>query len=193
MDIWHRRWEVLAALPAGLAIVAGVLAAALSRPSQAPETAFSWDPNGQAPDFELAAADGRVVSLAEFRGKKHVLLYFNTGLGAPPCWQQIVDLEQDGRLEALGVQLISIMVDPPEDLAPRVRHYGLNTAVVSDRARKVCESYRVNCAGMEGKPGHSFQLIGKDGEFKWFRDYGSLMYVEVDQLYQELAQRLREG
>jgi peroxiredoxin len=32
-----------------------------------------------APDFELADSDGRKVRLADFRGKRHVVLVFNRG------------------------------------------------------------------------------------------------------------------
>lgn len=33
----------------------------------------------EAPDFELEDPTGRCVSLASFRGKKHVVLVFNRG------------------------------------------------------------------------------------------------------------------
>jgi|GEM_PF-2942796 len=42
-----------------------------------------------------------------------------------------------------------------------------------------------------GEPGHVFVLVGKDGLVKWIRDYGAeTMYVEVDELYQEVSRRL---
>lgn len=34
-----------------------------------------------APDFELCDAQGRVVRLSDFRGKRHILLIFNRGFG----------------------------------------------------------------------------------------------------------------
>jgi hypothetical protein len=43
-----------------------------------------------------------------------------------------------------------------------------------------------------GEPGHTFVLVGIDGEIAWIRDYGApqngeLMYVPVDQLVQEIG------
>ena len=100
-----------------------------------------------------------------------------------------MDLERDGRLKELDVELVSIMVDPLPDLAGEVKKYGITGPVLSDGDRKVCASYKVNCQSMGGKPGHTFLLVGKDGVSKWFRDYGALMYVQVDALYDEFAKR----
>ncbi len=100
-----------------------------------------------------------------------------------------MDLERDGRLKELDVELISVMVDPLPSLTAEVKKYGISSPVVSDSDRKVCASYRVNCQSMGGKPGHTFVLVGKDGMFKWFRDYGALMYVQVDALHDEFARR----
>ena len=82
------------------------------------------------------------------------------------------------------------MVDPLPDLEAEVRKYGTSAPVASDRDKKVCGSYRVNCSHMGGKPGHTFVLVGTDGNYKWFRDYGSLMYVQPEEIYREVAGRL---
>ena len=34
-----------------------------------------------APDFTAADTEGRTIRLADFKGKKHVVLVFNRGLG----------------------------------------------------------------------------------------------------------------
>lgn len=90
----------------------------------------------------------------------------------------------------MNVQLVSVMVDPPSALAPEVEPFNITTPVVTDTSSSVCSAYRINCQHMGGKPGHAFVLVGKDGTIKWTRDYGSLMYVEVDDIYQEVAQKL---
>lgn len=101
-----------------------------------------------------------------------------------------MDLEKDGRLKGKKVQLLSVMVDPPSALAPEVGKYEIKTPVLTDTTRSTCSSYRINCQAMGGKPGHAFVLIGKDGNIKWTKDYGSLMYVDVDTIYQEVAKRV---
>lgn len=100
-----------------------------------------------------------------------------------------MDLERDGRLKELEVEFISIMVDPLPNLTAEVKKYGIRSPILSDGERKVCASYKVNCQSMGGKPGHTFVLVGKDGIFRWFRDYGAQMYVQVDALHDELAKR----
>lgn len=101
-----------------------------------------------------------------------------------------MNLQNDRRFQELGVELVSVMVDPLPELEAEVQKYGITSPVASDGNRKVCGDYRVNCTAHMGKPGHTFVLVGKDGIFKWFRDYGGQMYVEVDEVYGEVAQRL---
>lgn len=75
-------------IPAILAVVAlvavavgGTYLAFASRLSPLPTSGFAGGNDTPAPDFTLAAVDGRALSLAEYRDRKNVLLYFNMGVG----------------------------------------------------------------------------------------------------------------
>jgi len=148
-----------------------------------------------APDFSLPAVGGGTVSLSDFKGKEYVLLFFNEGIGCGGCWKQIPDLEQDPEFSALGVQLVSIMVDPLDQLAAEAAKWGITTPVLSDGDRSVSRAYDALTASMHPgiRPGHTFVLIDKEGSILWRRDWKGhmeAMYFEVKEIYTEVAKRL---
>jgi len=112
--------------------------------------------------------------------------------------QQVVDLEGSSEFNELDIVLFSISTDPPPQLAQAVQEYGVDSHHLSDEGGEVTERYGASQWAMpSGEPGHTFVLVGIDGEIKWIRDYGApqnggLMYVPVDQLVQEISQALGE-
>lgn len=110
--------------------------------------------------------------------------------------QQIVDLQNDATFQSLGVALVNVGIDPLSNLTAAAQEWGITTPLLSDADSQVSEAYGVlQWAMSNGEPGHTFILVGQNGEVKWIRDYGSaenggLMYVPVDELNQEITQRL---
>ncbi|MFN3742766.1 MAG: SCO family protein [Anaerolineales bacterium] len=101
---------------------------------QSPETA---------PDFTLQAADGRMVSLRDFRGK-YVLLYFGYTFCPDVCPASLGNLAV--ALRRLGekanqVQVIMISVDPerdtPEKMAEYVSHFHPSFIGLSGDAQEI--------------------------------------------------------
>jgi cytochrome oxidase Cu insertion factor (SCO1/SenC/PrrC family) len=60
-----------------LAVLAMLLLAGCDQGDKADESAAG----GEAPDFTLPAANGGEVSLADYKGKQPVLLYFHMAVG----------------------------------------------------------------------------------------------------------------
>lgn len=149
-----------------------------------------------APPFTLPTVTGEEVASADHRGQHALLLYFNEGMGCGSCWDQIVDLEAEwGRFEPFAVRLVSIMVDPLDELAAEARSRGITTIVAADEDKRVSNAYDAMEASMHPgiKPGHSFVLVNKEGQMVWRWDWpghGTPMYMDVDELYGEIAGRL---
>src|SRR4030067_34980 len=79
-----------------------------------------------APPFTLPTVAEGQVSLSDHVGRHNTLLYFSEGIGCAPCFDQIVDLEADwGRFAALNVELVSVMIDPMEELKAEIDSRGI--------------------------------------------------------------------
>ena len=72
-------------------------------------------PGDPAPDFELPDQNGKVVKLADFKGRK-LLLYFYPKADTPGCTRQACSV-RDAReeLAALGLAVVGISPDPPAE------------------------------------------------------------------------------
>ncbi|MFF0131728.1 peroxiredoxin family protein [Streptomyces mirabilis] len=146
-----------------------------------------------APAFTLAASTGKQVSLNDYRGK-NVLLYFQEGLTCQPCWDQMTVLEKSAaKVKTAGIDdIVSITSDPADLITRKTKDMGLTTPVLSDPGLKVSQQYGANQYGMMGtsRDGHSFLLVGPDGNIRWRADYGGApdytMYVPVDKLLADL-------
>ena len=148
---------------------------------------------GPAPGFELPAAAGGTVALDDYAGQD-VLLYFQEGLMCQPCWNQLTDIEaQWSEFEALGIDgVVSITGDPLDALAQKVELEGIDAPVLSDQGLEASQTYDAQAYGMMGGStnGHTFVLVGPDGEIRWRADYGGApdytMYLPVDDLLTDL-------
>jgi peroxiredoxin len=104
--------------------------------------------------------------------------------------QQIVDLQNSAKFQALNVQVISIARDSVAEMAPEAQTLGISSVpVLSDPDLAVSAEYDVlQWAIDNGEPSHTFVLVDGDGQIVWVKDYGApdnpdrTMYVEVDEL-----------
>lgn len=118
-----------------------------------------------------------------------------------PCWDQITDMEaQWGKFEELGIdRAVSITNDPLNALEQKVESEGISTPVLSDLDLAVSKTYDANSYGMMGgsRNGHTFIVVGPEGEIKWRADYGGppdyTMYVPVENLLADMRQGLGKG
>ena len=110
-----------------------------------------------------------------------------------------MDLEENwGQFQDLDIELLSIMVDPPEQLAAEARRYGLTSTVATDEDLSVSTTYDVLGASMHpgSRPGHTFALVNKAGQIIWRRDWGAsdtgMMYTDVDELFGLVSEWLQK-
>jgi peroxiredoxin len=109
--------------------------------------------------------------------------------------KQVVDLEGSPEFQKLGVELLSIATDETRELSLAAQEWRTQTPLLSDLGAKVSQRYVLSQWFHGKEPGHVFVLVAKDGKVRWIRDYGAAenggrMYVPVDELVQEVAQRL---
>ena len=98
-------------------------------------------PGDPAPDFTLPDADGKPVSLSDFRGRS-VVLYCYPAAGTPGCTKQACDFRDDlAALEATGFAVVGISPDKPAKLAKFRDAEGLTFPLLSDENRAVLTAY----------------------------------------------------
>ena len=98
-------------------------------------------PGDTAPDFTLPDADGKDVSLSDFRGRR-VVVYFYPAAMTPGCTTQACDFRDSlSSLAASGVDVVGISPDKPEKLAKFRERDSLTFPLLSDPSRSALEAY----------------------------------------------------
>ncbi|HEY2205994.1 MAG TPA: thioredoxin-dependent thiol peroxidase [Pseudonocardia sp.] len=99
------------------------------------------EPGDAAPAFSLPDADGRTVSLADYRGRR-VIVYAYPAASTPGCTKQACDFRDSlAELNDAGLDVIGISPDKPAKLAKFRDAEGLTFPLVSDTDRAVLTEY----------------------------------------------------
>ncbi len=98
-------------------------------------------PGDAAPDFTLPDADGKPVSLADFRGRR-VVVYFYPAAGTPGCTKQACDFRDNlAELNGAGLDVLGISPDKPAKLAKFRDKEGLTFPLLSDADKDVLNAW----------------------------------------------------
>ena len=99
--------------------------------------------NGQfVPDVQAVTIEGKQVSLKSVLNNKKTVLFFYRGGWCPFCNTQMGQLKQiEGKLQALGFQLIGISTDKPSDLKKSVKKHQFSYALLSDFNSVISQSF----------------------------------------------------
>jgi peroxiredoxin len=122
----------------------------------------------KAPDFTLRNQDGGKVSLADYRGRK-VMLVFYPGDFSPVCGDQLsIYQEVKPEIEAKGVELVGISVDGFFAHKAFQEKLGIDTTLLSDFEPKgeVSRAYGSFLDG-SGMSNRTLVLIDADGQVEW--------------------------
>jgi peroxiredoxin Q/BCP len=94
-----------------------------------------------APDFTLPDADGKPVSLADYRGRR-VVVYFYPAASTPGCTKQACDFRDSlAELNGAGLDVIGISPDKPAKLAKFRDKEGLTFPLLSDADKDVLNAW----------------------------------------------------
>ena len=97
-----------------------------------------------APEFTLPDADMQMVSLAEFRDRSHVVLYFYPKDDAPGCTREAIDFsDRDTEFDELRTAVLGVSRDDCLSHGAFRDKHGLSVRLLSDADSEVCEKYGV--------------------------------------------------
>ena len=98
----------------------------------------------RAPDFTLPAADGKSVSLADFRGKKVVVLFFYPKDETPGCTREACEFRDSfDRFGDVGAEVIGVSDDDAESHKKFATKHKLPMTLLSDVGGRVRETFGV--------------------------------------------------
>ncbi len=98
----------------------------------------------RAPDFEGTLAGGKQLRLRDFRGRRHVILYFFPKDFTPGCTKEACSF-RDRRAEvaALDGEIVGVSLDTAEKHASFAEKYQLPYPLVSDRSGAIAGAFGV--------------------------------------------------
>ena len=126
------------------------------------------EPGSPAPDFKLPDQDGKKVSLADFRGRTVVLVFYPSDF-SPVCTDQLsVYQEVLPQLEEAGATLLGISVDGAFCHKAFQQHQNLTIPLLADFHPKgeVAKAYGVWSEDY-GVSGRALVMVGPEGTVEW--------------------------
>ena len=120
--------------------------------------------NDEAPDFNGVLADGRQLRLRDYRGRRHVVLYFFPKDFTPGCTKEACSFrDRRPELAQLDAEVIGVSLDTPEKHGKFAEAYSLPYPLVSDRDASISSAYGVQRLGGWLPTKRVTFVIGKDG------------------------------
>jgi peroxiredoxin len=140
-----------------------------------------------APDFTLSDQDGGHVSLADFRGRTVVLVFYPSDF-SPVCTDQLSVYQGVlGEFESRDVQLLGISVDGAFCHKAFQRHLSLTIPLLADFHPKgeVAQAYGVWSEDY-GVAARALVMVGPDGTVEWSHQSPPLEYPPAELIFQKL-------
>jgi peroxiredoxin Q/BCP len=117
-----------------------------------------------APAFAAPDQDGKTVALADFAGKKIVLLYFYPKDFTGGCTKEACGFrDRMGELQTNNVAVLGVSFDSADSHKKFIEKYNLNFTLLADTDGKIAAAYDVKMPVMNMAKRVSF-LIGTDGK-----------------------------
>lgn len=130
--------------------------------------------NKPAPFFSLPDENGNTISLAEFKDKRDVMVFFIRGDFCPFC-QMMLKTFQNEREKFIQKNVVMLSVSPgPVDVNQEmVKKFGLDYKLLCDNTQKVMQQYYCHDASdtrayPEGMPVPGTFLIDKGGILRFY-------------------------
>ncbi len=96
-----------------------------------------------APDFSAPDQDGKVISLADFKGKKLVLFFYPKD-NTPGCTQEVCNLRDNYEsFKKNGYELLGVSVDSQRKHQNFIKKHDLPFPLLADTEHTVVNAYQV--------------------------------------------------
>jgi peroxiredoxin len=137
-----------------------------------PQKAINVNPvevGSEAPDAAIHTAEGKRAQLSGVIDGQPAVLIFYRGGWCPYCTRQLEGLiDVTGDLEQLGVQIIALSPDNPDNTAAAARESNLPYTLLSDAEANAAKAYgvafKVDSAGYERLMGFGIDLEAASGQ-----------------------------
>ncbi len=127
----------------------------------------------KAPAFEGKDQDGKTWKLADFNGKKAVLLYFYPKDNTPGCTKEACGFRDNiGDLKKEGVEVVGVSYDSSDSHQKFIEKFNLNFTLLADTDGKITALYGAKMSEKPMARRISF-LIDKDGRIVHITDVPS--------------------
>ena len=121
----------------------------------------------KAPDFDVTSSWGKRLRLADFAGKKNLVLYFYPGDFTPVCTKETCGFNAlFDELAAEDTEVVGVSVDSDDSHRKFSEKYGLKFDLVSDGDKELAKKYEATSflRDILGKTGRVTYVIDKKGE-----------------------------
>jgi peroxiredoxin Q/BCP len=96
----------------------------------------------KAPDFDVTSSKGERLRLADFLGKKNVVLYFYPADFTPGCTKETCGFRDSyEELAGADAEVIGVSIDSDESHQKFAAKYNVPFSLVSDPSRNLAQSY----------------------------------------------------
>ena len=143
-----------------------------------------------APDFSLKDQSMQEVKLADFRGKKNVVIIFYPLDWSPTCTNEHACFVNDmKRFESLDAQVLGLSVDSAWSHKAYADKMGIRYPLLADFHPRgaVAEKFGVYLAD-KGIAGRAIAIINKAGNVAWFKQYDIPTVPDISEAARALAQ-----
>ena len=154
---------------------------------------FRWHPS-EAEPWSLPDKDGNIHSLADYRGKPVVVIFY-LGFGCLHCVEQLKAFAPKAEeFEKQGLSLVAISTESTQALEIALKNYNKEHKyafpLVADPEYKVFKAYRA-FDDFENQPLHGTYLIDAEGRVRW-HDISYEPFMEPDFVLKEAARLLNQ-
>ena len=97
-----------------------------------------------APAFSLPSSEGREISLADFKNKKKVVLYFYPKDDTPGCTKEACDFRDSiKKIEKADTVVLGVSKDGLDSHAAFIKKYKLPFPLLSDESKEIIKKYGI--------------------------------------------------